>query len=133
MGAVAISALVGATLIEHAALSRDVAEIVPFVTGFTLFYWAIATWWIPMLLVLGVWRYLICSVPLAYDPLYWGGVFPLGMYSVSTYHVAKILAAPFLVPLSQLFMVVAVLAWAATFAGLVDSRLNRLSRAQSSD
>jgi len=133
MGAVAISALVGATLIEHTALSRDVAEIVPFVTGFTLFYWAIATWWIPMLLVLGVWRSLICSVPLAYDPLYWGGVFPLGMYSVSTYHLAKILAAPFLLPLSQLFMVVAVLAWAATFAGLVDSRLNRVWRAQSSD
>jgi tellurite resistance protein TehA-like permease len=133
MGAVAISALVGATLIEHNALSRDVAEIVLFVKGFTLFYWAIATWWIPMLLVLGVWRYLICGVPLAYDPLYWGGVFPLGMYSVSTYHLAKILEAPFLLPLSQLFMVVAVLAWAATFAGLVDSRLNRLRRAQSSD
>lgn len=133
MGAVAISALVGATLIEHNALSRDVAEIVLFVKGFTLFYWAIATWWIPMLLVLGVWRYLICGVPLAYDPLYWGGVFPLGMYSVSTYHVAKILEAPFLLPLSQLFMVVAVLAWAATFAGLVDSRLNRLWRPQSSD
>jgi tellurite resistance protein TehA-like permease len=82
-----------------------------------LFYWAIAMWWISMLLVLGVWRYLICSVPLAYDPLYWGGVFPLGMYSVSTYHVAKIMAAPFLLPLSQLFMVAAVLAWAATFAG----------------
>jgi tellurite resistance protein TehA-like permease len=133
MGAVAISALVGATLVEHTALSRDVAEIVPFVTGLTLFYWAIATWWIPMLLVLGVWRYLICGVPLAYDPLYWGGVFPLGMYSVATYHVAKILAAPFLLPLSQVFMVVAVLAWAATFAGLVDSRVNGMSRAQSSD
>jgi tellurite resistance protein TehA-like permease len=133
MGAVAISALVGATLIEHSALSRDVTDIVPFVKGFTLFYWAIATWWIPMLLVLGVWRYLICGVPLAYDPLYWGGVFPLGMYSVSTYHVAKILAAPFLLPLSQLFMVIAVLAWVATFVGLVDSRLNRPSRAQPSE
>jgi hypothetical protein len=30
-------------------------------------------------------------------------------------------------------MVVAALAWVATFAGLVDSRLNRSSRAQSSD
>src|SRR5262249_49953926 len=133
MGAVAISALVGATLIEHASLSRDVAEIVPFVKGFTLFYWAIATLWIPMLLALGVWRYLICGVPLAYDPLYWAAVFPLGMYSVSTYHLAKILAAPFLPPLSQLFMVIAVLAWAATFAGLVDSRISRLSHARSSD
>jgi len=131
MGAVAISTLVGATLIEHTALSRDVAEIAPFVKGFTLLFWAVATWWIPMLLVLGVWQYLICGMPLAYDPLYWGGVFPLGMYSVATYHLAKILEAPFLLPLSQLFMVVAVLAWAATFAGLVDSRLNRSRRAQS--
>ena len=125
MGAVAISALVGATLVEHVELSHDVVQMVPFVKGFTVFFWAIATLWIPMLLVLGVWRYLICAVPVAYDPLHWGGVFPLGMYSVATYYVAKILAAPFLMPLSQLFMVVAVLAWAATFAGLVDSRLRR--------
>jgi len=55
------------------------------------------------------------------------------MYSVFTYHLAKILGAPFLLPLSQLFMVVAVLAWTVTFAGLVDSRLNRLWRVQSSD
>jgi hypothetical protein len=47
--------------------------------------------------------------------------------------LAKILAALFLLPLSQLFMVIAALAWAPTFAGLVDSRINRLSRAQSSD
>jgi len=62
-----------------------------------------------------------------------GSVFPLGMHFVSTYHLAKILAATFLLPLSHLFMVVAVLAWGATFAGLVDSRINRVSRAPSSD
>jgi len=130
MGAVAISTLAGATLIEHAALSPVVVEIMPFVKGFTLFFWAIATLWIPMLLVLGVWCYLICGVPLAYDPLYWGGVFPLGMYSVCTYNLANILDTPLLLPLSQLFMIIAVLAWAVTFAGLVDSRLNRGSHAQ---
>jgi hypothetical protein len=68
MGAVAISTLASATLIEHTALSPVVVEIVPFVKGFALFFWAIATLWIPMLLVLGVWWYLICGVPLAYDP-----------------------------------------------------------------
>src|SRR5262249_39599628 len=72
MGAVAISTLAGATLIEHAALSPVVVEIMPFVKGFTLFYWAIATLWIPMLLALGFWRHLIGRVPLAYDPLQWG-------------------------------------------------------------
>jgi hypothetical protein len=52
---------------------------------------------------------------------------------VSTYHLSKIVNVPPLLPLSQLFMVAAVIAWVVTLAGLVDSRLNRVSRAQSSD
>jgi hypothetical protein len=110
IGAVAISALVGATLIEHAALSRD------------------ATLWIPMLLVLGVWRYLIRGVPIAYDPLHWGRL-PVGHVFRLHIPLGKDTGGAVPLPLSQLFMVIAVLAWAATFAGLVDSRINRLSRA----
>jgi len=133
MGAVAISALAGATLMEHSTLSPIVMELAPFVKGFTLFFWAIGTAWIPMLVLLGVWRYLIRGVPFTYDPLYWGGVFPLGMYSVCSYHLAKILGASFLMPLSDAFMIVAVVAWAATFAGLIDSRLSPMAHAPSSD
>lgn len=128
MGAVAISTLAGATLVSQAALSPVVAELASFVKGLTLLFWAIGTWWIPMLLVLGVWRYLICGVPFAYDPLYWGGVFPLGMYSVCTYRLAEILDAPFLMPLSEGFMIIGAAAWAATFAGLTDSLLNLKAR-----
>jgi tellurite resistance protein TehA-like permease len=124
MGAVAISTLAGATLAEHAALSPVISEIIWFVKSFSLFFWAIATWWIPMLVVLGVWRYLMCGVPFAYDPLYWGGVFPLGMYSVATYHLTKILETPFLMWLSQAFMIAAVAAWSATLLGFLDTRLN---------
>jgi tellurite resistance protein TehA-like permease len=124
MGAVAISTLAGTGLLEHAALSPTVASLVPFVEGLTLFFWAIGSWWIPMLVVLGVWRYLIRGVAFAYDPLYWGGVFPLGMYSVATGHLATDAAAPFLMPLSKAFMVIAVVAWIATFVGMADSLLN---------
>ena len=81
-----------------------------------------------MLVVLGVWRYLIRGVPFTYDPLYWGGVFPLGMYSVCTYWLAEMLDASFLMPLSDAFMFIAVAAWTATFAGLADSRLNPAAR-----
>ncbi len=132
MGTVAISTLAGATLLEHSTLSPIVVEIAPFVKGLTLFFWAIGTLWIPMLLILGVWRYLICAVPFTYDPLYWGGVFPLGMYSVCTYHLTQIMAASFLTPLSYLFMVTAVTAWVTAFLGLVDSQLSHPARAQSS-
>ena len=81
-----------------------------------------------MLAVLGIWRYLIRGVAFAYDPLYWGGVFPLGMYSVCTYRLALILNASFLLPLSVFFAVISLAAWTATFAGLIDSRLKPAAR-----
>ena len=129
MGAVAISTLAGATLAEHAPLSPVISEMVPFVKGFSLFFWAIATWWIPMLVVLGIWLYLMRGVPFAYDPLYWGGVFPLGMYSVATYQLTKIVEAPFLLRLSQAFMLITLAAWLATLLGFLDTRLKREKRA----
>lgn len=128
MGAVAISTLAGATLLRESALSPTVTEVVPFVKGLTLFFWAIGSWWIPILFVLGIWRYVICGVPFTYDPLYWGGVFPLGMYSVCTYRLVEVLGAARLMPLSFTFMVLALLAWLATFAGLIDSRLHANGR-----
>ena len=123
MGAVAISTLAGTTLLGQSELSPIVTALVPFVKGFTLFFWAIGSWWIPMLVVLGIWRYLICGVPFAYDPLYWGGVFPLGMYSVCTYRLAEVMQAPFLMPLSRTFMIIALAAWATALLGLADSLL----------
>ncbi len=126
MGAMAISTLAGATLVEHADWSPVVMQLIPFIKGFTLVYWAAATWWIPMLVVLGVWRYIVRGVPFAYDPLYWGGVFPLGMYSVCTYQLTQILPVPFLAPLSDAFMIASLIAWAITFIGLLDGFFNPL-------
>jgi tellurite resistance protein TehA-like permease len=124
MGAAAISVLAGTTLLGQSGLSPLIAELGPFVKGLTLLFYAVASWWIPMLVALAIWRHRICGVPLSYDPLCWGGVFPLGMYSVCTYKLAEILDISFLMPLSNVFMVVAVGGWLAAFAGLIDSHLN---------
>jgi tellurite resistance protein TehA-like permease len=69
-------------------------------------------------------------MPFAYDSLYWGAVFPLGMYSVATYELTKIVEAPFLLRLSQVFMIIAVVAWLAALLGLLDTRVKRVKRAQ---
>ena len=125
MGAVAISTLAGTMLIEFAAISPALSGLLPFIKGMTLLYWSIGSWWIPMLLVLGVWRYLIRGVAFRYDPLYWGGVFPIGMYAVCTYRLTQVLPVPFLLPLSRVALYIALLAWLATFAGLLDSLRGR--------
>jgi len=125
MGAMAISTLAGSLLILNVADAPFLQSLLPFIKGFTVFYWATGTWWIPMLLLLGFWRHVYKRFPLRYDPLYWGGVFPLGMYSVCTHELIDAMEFHFLVWLPQAFVYIALAAWSAAFAGLVFGLLRR--------
>jgi len=119
MGAMAISTLAGSLLIINSVEAPFLVSLLPFIKGFTIFYWASGTWWIPMLLVLGVWRHGFCRHPLRYEALYWGAVFPLGMYAAATHVMDQVLSVPFLDGMSRAFFVLACLAWTLTFVGLL--------------
>jgi tellurite resistance protein TehA-like permease len=119
MGAMAISTLAGSLLIINAPDAPFLHSMLPFLKGFTVLYWATGTWWVPMLLLLGIWRYVYKRFPLRYSPLYWGAVFPLGMYSASTHEMARAMSLDFLDFLAPVFFWVALGAWAAASIGLV--------------
>ncbi len=119
MGAAAITTLAGATLVLHASHTPWLQTIIPFLKGFTLLFWALGTWWIPLMLILGVWRYFYKNFPLRYDAGYWSMVFPLGMYSTCTYQMAKAMEISLLRPVHVLFYYASLLAWVVVFVAFV--------------
>ncbi len=117
MGAVAISTLAGVLLAKE--IGNSSFQILhPFIIGLTLIYWSTATWWIPMLVILGVWRHIVHKIPVSYDPLYWGLVFPFAMYSVCTFQLISLLNISFLTWFSRLAFMIAISAWLLTFLGM---------------
>jgi tellurite resistance protein TehA-like permease len=131
MGAVAITTLAGDTLILNVNQWSFLGELLPFLKGLNLFFWATATWWIPLLVILGIWRHLYKHYPLSYDPQYWSMVFPLGMYTTCTFQLSKAMAIPLIELIPRYFIYIALAAWLFTFIGLVNRVVRSLFPAHS--
>ncbi|MCC6304345.1 MAG: tellurite resistance/C4-dicarboxylate transporter family protein [Rhodobacteraceae bacterium] len=118
MGAVAISALAGSMLIHRAGVWPLLGPLLPFLKGFTFFFWAVASWWIPFLFALMGWRYLWLRDRFTYEPAVWGMIFPLGMYTTSTFQFDRAMGYGFLDPIPEGLVFVALGAWGLAIGGL---------------
>lgn len=117
--------LAGATLLQVPGSPPLIHALRPFVAGLTLLLWGTATWWIPRLVLFGIWRYAIERRPLAFEVGLRGLVFPLGLYTVATRATAAALHLPPLATIASGFVWVAVVAWAATMLDLLLAALRR--------
>lgn len=127
MGAVAITTLAGSTLMMRVGHWPVLAPVAPFLPGFTLFFWAASTWWIPLLIALMLWRYVIRREVPAYEPALWGMVFPLGMYTTATFQLSRATGFAFLGAIPRAFIFVALAAWLIVFIGMLKHLSTSLS------
>jgi len=138
MGAAAITTLAGATLGPRLQTIPAWEPYAPMTLSVTFLAWAIATWWIPILLVLDAWKFTAVELdgqapiwvtlfPWArlgfgdrlhfYEPASWGRVFPMGMYTACTVNLAGVGTFATLAVIPTYWGWFALVVWALTILG----------------
>ncbi|MHB8294575.1 MAG: tellurite resistance/C4-dicarboxylate transporter family protein [Acidimicrobiales bacterium] len=129
MGATAISvrAAAGIVGLHGPGTGALVATMRPFVVGFSVMLWGFGTWWIPLLVLFGIWRYILRHYSRSYEPRLWSVVFPLGMYTVASWSLGRAPGLGFMASIATAWVWVGLAAWVAVL-GLMGCALARALR-----
>lgn len=125
MGATAITVLAGSRILLLPSELPVMVMASAVVSGITFVLWAFGVWWIPLLLIFGVWRHVVRRVPLRYELELWSMVFPLGMYSVASMHFGEVAGLSGVHAMGQIGTWIAAMAWLATAAAMVMTWVKR--------
>ncbi|MGE5406866.1 MAG: tellurite resistance/C4-dicarboxylate transporter family protein [Methanosarcina sp.] len=125
-GAAAISVISGLTFIEKTPATDTFIGLLPFVKGAVLMLWITATWWIPLIVVIEIWRYFVKKVTIKYSPVQWSMIFAVGTYSLATMKTGQFISMPAITGAGRVFLYVALILFLLTFSGLILSMLKRV-------
>jgi tellurite resistance protein TehA-like permease len=125
MGATAITVRAGAQILTLPLQTPVRLATGSFVEGFSFVLWSFGTWWIPLLVVLGLWRHLLHRWPFTYDTALWSVVFPLGMYSVATLTFGKAANLSYMEPIARCMFWVALGAWMCVAVAFISRLVSR--------
>ena len=129
MGALAISTMAGSLLcINIPQIVGAFTYLISFTKGFTLFFWSFGTWWLPLLIILAIWKYGFNKVRFEYSPFYWSMVFPLGMYTACTIRLSEILQIPFIINISNYFIYLVFVTWSFIFVCMIISIIKSIAK-----
>gem|GEM_PF-180807 len=123
MGAMAITTVAGARLVTVAQPTPFLLTVRPYVEGFTVMMWAWGTWWIPLLIIIGIWKYSARHEPIRYHPALWSMVFPLGIYATALHLLARLPGLTLLATITPACTWIAFAAWVLVASGWLRSVL----------
>ncbi|EPR76672.1 C4-dicarboxylate transporter/malic acid transport protein [Leifsonia rubra CMS 76R] len=114
MGATAISVRAAAGILDLDTSNPNplLTQVHPFVAGFAVVLWAFGSWFIPMLVIFGLWRYFVRHYSWRYEAKLWSVVFPLGMYAVASVTLGRAIGFDFFQQLAAVWVWIGVAAWA---------------------
>lgn len=118
MGACAITVLAGARIVEMAAAPM-VDATRGLVAGLAVVFWAFATWLIPVLFGVGLWRHWRHRIPLRYEATLWSMVFPLGMYAVAGIYLGQADLLPIVGWIGRAELWLAMAVWLLVFGAML--------------
>ena len=115
MGATAISVRAAAGILGCVETAPDplITGMHSFILGLAVVLWSFGSWFIPLLVLFGLWRYFVRGYSWAYEPKLWSVVFPLGMYTVASQTLGTAADIGFMTSLARAWVWVGVAAWFA--------------------
>jgi tellurite resistance protein TehA-like permease len=128
MGATAITVVAGARIVQMADAPM-VEATRGLAAGTSVVFWAFGSWLIPALIAAGVWRHVVHRIPLRYEATLWSVVFPLGMYAVGAHYLGQADHLPIVKAIGADESWVALAAWLATFAAMLNHLAHTLAAA----
>jgi len=130
MGATAISVRAAAGILTLATTTPThlLSAVHPFVAGAAVVLWSFGSWFIPALVIFGLWRYFVRRFPWSYEPKLWSVVFPLGMYAVASVTLGRAIGFEFMGMLASAWVWFAIAAWSIVFVLLVVAFVRSTSR-----
>ncbi|MDP7246473.1 MAG: tellurite resistance/C4-dicarboxylate transporter family protein, partial [Planctomycetota bacterium] len=145
MGAVAITTLAGSNLVMNISDYPIMAALSSTTLVITFLAWAIGLWWIPIQIFMDIWSLTKVNISGKapswikifpwlrlgfgsknyhfYEPLAWGRVFPMGMYTACTIALYKASDFEFLFLIPKYWGWFALIVWTLTFIGTMRSVL----------
>ena len=100
-GAAAVTTVVGAALHQQVQITGGpFIELLPFLKGFSLFFWAIGLWWLPFLIILAIRKQVYGSRAIPFTVGYWEVVLSLSLYAAGTKQLTGLFDEHFIIRFS---------------------------------